>query len=180
MKLEATKHFGWTLAAAATLLLACAGMNQDQDNDDDDEIVKSINDVPAAVREAATRVCGKDIKQISKESEDGELLYEFEFVRNGAPASATFSESGVLSEIEQTIAVSKLPAALTASIQNRYPGATIEQAEEIETHGLEVLIKVGGKKLEIDASASGRMAEEEGDEEGDEEGEEEEEEEGRK
>ncbi len=168
MNLHNWKHARWVLPSAALLAIACAGISQEQDEDDGDETVKSINDVPAPVREAAVKLCGTTIKTISKEKDGGMWEYEFEFESNGAPASAVFSELGALCTLEHSIAASALPKSMVEEIQKRYPGATIARAETTEVHGYEVQIMVGGKKKGVEASATGRLArtnEEEGDEE---------------
>jgi hypothetical protein len=165
------KHARWALPTATLLVIACAAMSQEKEEDDGDEVIKSINDVPAPVREAAVKYCGADIKKISKEKEDGELLYEFEFTSGGADSAAIFSSQGVLCEVEHTLAASALPKSMMEQIQKRYPGATVARAESTEVHGYELMIMVGGKKKALEASATGRLA---GDEEADEEGEEDE------
>ncbi|MEO6709638.1 MAG: hypothetical protein ABI054_08630 [Planctomycetota bacterium] len=181
MKLIEWKCIRWTLPIAFALMIACVGMTQEQDEDDGDEVIKSINDVPAAVREAATKTCGTEFKKISKETEHGVVCYEFECVKNGAECSAVFTDQGVLCAVENTIDPSKLPKSMLAEIQKRYPGATIQRSETTEVHGFEVLLKIGGKTKSVEASATGYIAGgrgEEGEEE--EEGEEGEEGEGRK
>lgn len=173
------KHARWVLPSALVLMIACVGMSQEEDEDDGDEAIKSINDVPALVREAAIKVCGKEIKSISKEQEHGEMMYEFEYMSAGAEASAVFSESGALCTLEHTVAASTLPKSMLEQIQKRYPGATIARAETTEVHGYEVQILVGGKKQDVEASATGRLAKSGGDEDDeDEEAEENEEHEG--
>ena len=93
MKIAEWKFVRWTLPPAFALLIACAGMSQEKDQKGGDQVIKSINDVPAAVRDAATKVCGADIKKISKEDEEGDMLYEFEFTKDGVESSATFSDA---------------------------------------------------------------------------------------
>lgn len=165
MKLLDWKFVRWTLPPAFAMLIACIGMSQEKGQKAGEGVIKSINDVPAAVRDAATKVCGADIKKISKENEEGDMLYEFEFSKDGVESSATFSEQGALCELEHVVDAAKLPKAMIADIQKRFPGAVIQKAESTEVHGFEVHVKVGNKTMGIEASATGRLA---GGEEGDE------------
>ena len=178
MKITEWKFVRWTLPPAFALLIACVGMTQEKGEDDGDEVIKSINDVPALVREAAIKTCGSEFKKISKEKEGGEMLYEFEYMKNGAESSATFSDQGALCTLEHVLDPATLPKGLLAEIQKRFPGATVQKAESTEVHGYEVSFKVGNKTGSVEASATGKLATH--DEEGDEEGEEKEEHEGAK
>lgn len=113
--------------------------------------------VPAAVKTAfntkfpnATNV--KWGKENAKE-------FEAEFKLNNKPVSANFGLDGSWVETESVIAVSDLPAAVSAAISAKYPGAPITLAEKTEQPGnkilYEVAIKVNGKKKGIELNPDG-------------------------
>ena len=85
--------------------------------------------------------------------------YEAEFKLNGNNVSANFRTDGSWVETETVIKVDDLPAAVVASIQKQYPGATITTAEKLEEPGdkllYETVIKVKGRKRTLELKADG-------------------------
>jgi hypothetical protein len=113
--------------------------------------------VPAAVKTAfnakfpnATNV--KWGKENAKE-------FEAEFKLNNKAISANFGMDGSWVETESGIPVSDLPAAVSAAIKAKYPGAPFTGAEKTEQPGnkviYEVTIKVNGKKKGIEINPDG-------------------------
>lgn len=88
--------------------------------------------------------------------------YEAEFKLNGTNVSANFGSDGNWVETETVINVADLPAAVTAAINKKYPGATIIMAEKSEEPGDKVLyeatIKVNGKKKSMELNPDGSAA----------------------
>ena len=84
---------------------------------------------------------------------------EAEFKLNNTNLSANFGLDGRWVETETTINASDLPAAVTNAINTKYPGNSITRAEKLEKPGGKVLyetvIKVGGKKKEIEINPDG-------------------------
>ena len=95
-----------------------------------------------------------------KESADE---YEANFKFNSVAVSANFKHDGSWVETETTIKATELPAAVTKAINTKYPGATYTRAEKIEKPGgkilYEAVIKVKGKKKEMEVNADGSFAE---------------------
>jgi Putative beta-lactamase-inhibitor-like, PepSY-like len=85
--------------------------------------------------------------------------YEAEFKLNGTTVSANFGVDGKWTETESTITAGELPAAVSNSINTKYPGAVIYLAEKIEkpegTLLYEVHINVRGKKKELELNPDG-------------------------
>jgi hypothetical protein len=95
-----------------------------------------------------------------KESADE---YEANFKLNSVAVSANFKHDGSWVETETTIKATELPAAVTKAINTKYPGATYTRTEKIEKPGgkilYETVIKVNGKKKEMEVNADGSFAE---------------------
>ena len=95
-----------------------------------------------------------------KESADE---YEANFKLNGVAVSANFKHDGTWVETETTIKTTELPDAVTNAINSKYPGASYTHAERIEKPGgkilYEAIIKVNGKKKEMELNADGSFAE---------------------
>ena len=95
-----------------------------------------------------------------KESADE---YEGNFKLNGINVSANFKHDGTWVETETTIKTTELPAAVTNSINTKYPGAVYTRAEKIEKPGgkilYEAVIKINGKTKEMEINPDGSFAE---------------------
>src|SRR5258708_25069907 len=104
--------------------------------------------VPAAVKNAFTAKypAATNVKWGKENAKE----YEAEFKLNNNSVSANFGLDGSWVETESVIPVSSLPAAVSAAIRAKYPGASITLAEKTEQPGnkvfYEVSIKVNGKK----------------------------------
>jgi len=70
-------------------------------NGDNDEKVP-LSNVPAKVLEAANNaVSGGDIKEVEKEVEDGEVIYEVEKVVDGVEYDIKVTPDGVVKKVEK-------------------------------------------------------------------------------
>jgi uncharacterized membrane protein YkoI len=85
--------------------------------------------------------------------------YEAEFKFNNTDVSANFKTDGTWVETETTIAAADLPAAVSAAMNTKYPAAPIIKTEKLEKPGgivqYEVVVKVNGKKKEVELNADG-------------------------
>lgn len=85
--------------------------------------------------------------------------YEAEF-KNGKVAIATnFSADGSWVVTETTMTAADLPSAVSSAITSKYPGSTFSLIEKVEKPGgkvyYETIIKVNGKKKEIEVNPDG-------------------------
>lgn len=116
--------------------------------------------VPAAVTKAFNSKfpAAKEVKWGKESAKE----YEAEFKLNGNNVSANFKTDGSWVETETEINVADMPAAVTAAITKKYPGATISMAEKTEQPGGKVLyetaIKVNGKKKSVELNPDGSFA----------------------
>jgi len=87
--------------------------------------------------------------------------FEAEFELKGRKMSANFDLQGNWKETETEIDIVDLPAVVTRSIAEKYPGAIISTANKIEKAGgkifYEAEIKVKGKKMEVELLGDGRF-----------------------
>ena len=87
--------------------------------------------------------------------------YEAEFVLKGTRMSANYDLHGNWKETETEIPVKNLPGTVVKSINAKYPGAIIFEADEIENTGGKIIfeadIKVNGKKKEVELLADGKF-----------------------
>ncbi|TMI61509.1 MAG: hypothetical protein E6H07_18470 [Bacteroidetes bacterium] len=117
-------------------------------------------DVPAPVKTAFNNKFpgATDIKW---EKENKKEL-EANFKMNNADVSANFGLDGAWVETETTIPSSELPAAVTNTVNTKYPGAVYGRTEKIEKPGgrilYEVNITVNNKKKELELNPDGSIA----------------------
>ena len=87
--------------------------------------------------------------------------YEAEFKMNGNSVAANFGLDGSWVETETTIPVVDLPAAVSAAVIKKNPGADITVAEKLEMPGgkllYEVTFKVNGKKKSMELNPDGSL-----------------------
>lgn len=117
-------------------------------------------DLPDAVKNAFKNNFPTAI-DIKWEKENSKEL-EANFKMNNVNVSANFSLDGTWIETETTIPASELPAAVTHTVNTKYPGAVYGRTEKIEKPGgkilYEVNISVKGKKKELELNPDGSTA----------------------
>lgn len=114
--------------------------------------------VPASVKTAFVKRFPGAIAEWGKENAKE---YEAEFKFNGKAASANFLTDGSWVETEMEINMSELPAAVTAAVKTKHPGATISKVYKIDNAKGELTyeteIKTGNKKQEMILKADGTI-----------------------
>ena len=87
---------------------------------------------------------------------------EANFKMNNTDVSSNFKLDGTWVETETTIPVSELPAAVSNTVNTKYPGAVYGRTEKIEKPGgkimYEVNLKVNGRSKELEMNADGTIA----------------------
>jgi peptidase YpeB-like protein len=125
--------------------------------------------LPAKVADALkTRFPGSTITQVTKETENGEVVYDIEMTKDGKKHEMDCKEDGTIVDIQNEIAVKDLPAAAISAINAKYPGSRIKEVGEIlvvkdnkETRDhFEVLIENAAKtEVELTVSLDGTKIE---------------------
>lgn len=144
-----------TMAAVLGLIVGLAPARADEK-----EI--PLKDVPKAVIDAIkAKFPGAKLKEAAKEEEDGKTVYEVELVFNNDEYTVEASADGKILAVEKEIEVEDLPAAVTAALKAKYPGAKLDEAEEVTegtTISYEVIVKTADKKTwEVKLDKTGKI-----------------------
>jgi len=125
--------------------------------------------LPPKVKQSLnTRFPGNKITQITKETENGEVIYDIEMTKDGKKHEMDCKEDGTIVDIQNEIAAKDLPAAALSGIKAKHPGSTIKEVGEIlvvkdkkETRDhFEVIIETADKKeVELTVSLDGTKIE---------------------
>jgi hypothetical protein len=136
-----------------------------------DEEDVPLDQVPKAVLDAVkTRFKGAELKSASKETEDGQLVYEVTIKLKGRTIDTTLTPPGKLLMIEEQIDAGELPKAVSQTLRDKYPKAAYKIIEKIikvedsqETLSLfEVLLETPEKQaFEVQLNPEGKVVIEE-------------------
>ncbi len=108
---------------------------------------------PAAVAAFEKAFPGASKVKWEKEKED----FEVNFVFNAKEMSAVYNKTGVLQETEETIAVSALPAPVTAYVNQHYKNASIKEAAKITKANGEVTYEAEVNKTDLIFNTTGKF-----------------------
>lgn len=121
----------------------------------------SAKRVPSAVINAfKSSYPNATIKSFAREKENGKVFYEIESKDGDVGRDVLYNPDGSVAEIEETVAVSDLPAAIRESINSRYPNALITKAEKTiqgEKVGYEIIARQGRKRIAVEFDADGNV-----------------------
>lgn len=126
--------------------------------EDDDEDDLSIDQVPAAAREALLKLAGgAKIVKAEREREHGVVLYEAGWTKDGVEYEAAVTEDGTLVETEETIPAEKAPAAVRAAIAKHFGANAKVVVEKKMIVVYEIEAKIDGKEKELLVFPTGRV-----------------------
>ena len=158
--------------------------------EDGKESKVALDQVPKAVLGAVKAEFPKaEVEAAETGEDDGKKFFEVELKQDGRSIDVSCSADGTILEVEKEIAAEDLPEAVTKALTATYPGAKIEEAEEVTLFedaddekeaddengddagdaGEELVYEVeivtaDGKNVEVEVSADGKELEaEEGD-----------------
>lgn len=110
------------IIAAASVLFAVAAEKSLQ-----------LKDLPPAVQKAVgERAKGAEIKNISKEKEDGVTQYEIETMLNGKHRDFNVDEKGALLVVEDETTIDAIPAAAKAAIEKKVGAGKLGRVEAMK------------------------------------------------
>ena len=99
------------------------------------------------------------IRGYAREKENGKVYYEIESIEGQTTRDVLYNPDGTVAEIEESIAVSDLPAAAQEAMRAIYPNSVITKAEKI-TRGdvteYEAHAKQGKKSVSMEFDAAGK------------------------
>lgn len=119
-------------------------------------------DCPKAVTDGVAKAFPKStITRCHPEHEDGKDIFEAKITRaDGTKAEVDVAPDGSILQLEEKIAVEKLPDAVKKAFATRYPKAKPERAEK-QTAGKTVSYEVAFGKTEATFTEDGKFVEEE-------------------
>ena len=128
----------------------------------------ALDQAPPAVRDSITKsVKGNKLERVTKENEDGAVVYEAQFHSSGVRHSLSLRETGEILEDEQSINVSDLPPAVTQAVAAKHPDGRLSEAELVEAGGkrtYEVMVSIGKSEREVRVTPDGQIQSDEAEE----------------
>ena len=156
----------WVGAAALAAALAWAPSVRA-----DDEEKVPLDKVPKAVIDAVkARFPDAELKEASKETEDGKTIYEVGITSKKDKMDVSLTADGDIVEIEKEIDAKDLPKAASKALEDKYPKAEYKKAEEVtkvekkaeKLAYYEVLLTTADKKkVEVEVDPDGKILNEE-------------------
>jgi hypothetical protein len=118
------------------------------------------NTLPAAVLQHAKLETGDaTVRGCVKDRENGKLTYEVETLKDGKSRDITLDVSGTVLEVEQEVAVSSLPPAVSDAIAKAAHRGKIGKVESVTRNGAiasyETTITSNGERREVAFSPQG-------------------------
>ena len=118
-------------------------------------------DVPQAVIAAfKSAYPNATVRGYAREKENGKVFYEIESKDGATMRDLLYNPDGTVAEIEETIAVTDLPAEAQQLIKSKYPRAVVSRAEKV-TEGdkvkYEVSARIGKKRIGWSFDADGKL-----------------------
>jgi uncharacterized membrane protein YkoI len=125
----------------------------------------NLDQLPAAAAKTLKEQAGEaKITNVSKEKENGHVVYEASFTKKGRAHDVTVDEKGKLVSDEEVVPVAEAPAAVRAAIEREFPGGKIQKFERIKEGAktsYEVLVSGKNKREEIKFDDQGKVLERE-------------------
>lgn len=100
------------------------------------------------------------IRGYAREKENGKVYYEIESMEGQTTRDVLYNPDGTVAEVEESIALTDLPAKAQEAIRSMSPKAVVTKAEKItrgEVTEYEAHVKQGKKRREIKFDASGKL-----------------------
>jgi uncharacterized membrane protein YkoI len=120
-------------------------------------VKNQVDALPAIVKatvEAETK--NATVKGVSKEKENGKIVYELESLVNGRTRDLMIDSAGKIYVIEEQVDVDKAPAPVKAALEARGRIVTLESVmENGKTHYEGQVQTKGGKKVAMEVEADG-------------------------
>jgi hypothetical protein len=122
----------------------------------------ALKDLPKAVQATVQKeTAGAEIVGITKEDEDGKTIYEVETKVNGHTRDMLIDAKGNLTEVEEEVVLTSLPAAVQAEINKSIGQAKLVKLEavfngkKVQT-GFSALVESAGAQSEVEMGLDGK------------------------
>jgi uncharacterized membrane protein YkoI len=154
-------RFGMHLAAVATMgLFVAAAARADEEKIPLDKLPKAV------VKALKDRFPDAELKSAEKEKEDGKTVYDVSLKHKGDNYEVAVTPEGEITGFEKEIPAKNLPKAVSKTLEDKYPKATIKMVEEVykikdKTDKLEyyevALVTADKKKMEVNVAPDGKI-----------------------
>ena len=135
-------------------------LSREIEGEDDDEDDLTIDQVPELARAALLKLAGgAKIIKVEREREQGVLVYEGEWTRDGTKHEAAVTADGTLLETEEIVPAEKTPAAVRAAIAKHFGPTAKVVVEKKMIVVYEIEGRVNGKEKELLVFPTGRVHE---------------------
>jgi uncharacterized membrane protein YkoI len=119
------------------------------------------SDLPTAVQKTADEQSkGATVKGYASEKEEGKLLYEVELTVNGHTKDVTMAGDGSIVEVEEEVALDKLPDAVQQGLKKKAGAGKITKVESLTKHNTlvayEAHVLTGKKRSEVQVGPDGK------------------------
>ena len=126
----------------------------------------AVDQVPKAVLDAIkAKFPHAKLTGAAKETEDGKTTYEVELEFKDQEYTVSATAEGKITEIEREMEIKDLPKIVTEAIKKKYPGAEMEEAEEVTANDkttYEVVIETSAEKdMKVTVDPAGKILSEE-------------------
>ncbi len=146
------------------LALAVNAVAAEKENEDKPQQV-TLADMPAPARAAVEKwLAGGTIQKITKEDEDGKVIYDVEATVKGKHAEADIAADGTVLTTEEEVAYDSLPRAVRDVVEKYFGSAKgLNASKEIEKDkaSYEVEGHKDNKKVTLKLNDTGTITEEE-------------------
>jgi biopolymer transport protein ExbD len=124
-----------------------------------EEKIKRADLPPAVEKTVEGQSSGATIKGFSKERENGQTLYEAELIVDGHSKDISIDESGTIVEIEEEVAIDRLPAKVKQALADEAGSGKILKVESITKKdrlvAYEAKVDRNGKRSEVQVGPDG-------------------------
>jgi hypothetical protein len=122
--------------------------------------IKRADLPPAVEKTVVAESAGATIKGFSMEKEKGEAFYEAEMMVDGHSKDVLINASGLVVEVEEEVALDKLPAEVKAGLEAKAGEGKIGKVESLTKKGklvaFEAHIVTNGKRSEVQVGPNGK------------------------
>ncbi|HWZ96418.1 MAG TPA: hypothetical protein VN025_01525 [Candidatus Dormibacteraeota bacterium] len=123
--------------------------------------IKRADLPPAVEKTVVAESAGATIKGFAMEKEKGETFYEAEMTIGGHSKDVLISASGAVVEVEEEVALDKLPAEVKAGLEAKAGKGKILKVESLTKQGklvaYEAKVLTSGKKSEVQVGPDGKQ-----------------------
>lgn len=153
----------WVCAAVVAGLVMLATVAQAADKEEK----ITADKVPQKVMDAVkARFAKPEFISITKEKQDGKVIYDLEFKFEGRKYEMDIQEDGTVLEVEKEVFLKDVPKAILKAIEDKYPKSTVKEVMEVnlvkdnkeKPDHYEVTLETADKKtIEVEVSLDGKI-----------------------